>query len=108
LDGREFARRGDGVEHVGFGTGGQDVAPSAGHVMEDMDDLLGGLSGAEDHLGKAPPQVAVVVDAGELKVLERQVAQAVKGISNAETAGLHLLEDLLYLVRAYITPRQLR
>ena len=54
--------------------------------LRDRRDLLGRFALAEDDLGKALPYRPVVVDLGEVQVLERQVSKLGDGGVDAEPA----------------------
>ena len=51
------------------------VLPGARQLLGDRRDLLGGLALAEDHLGHAGAERAVVIDGREPEIAERQLAQ---------------------------------
>jgi hypothetical protein len=67
----------------------------------DLLGFLGSFAGGENHLGDAPPEVAVVVDAREAHVLDGPAAQLDQGIRNAARARGDRLEDLFELLRLH-------
>ncbi len=55
--------------------------------------LRGGLARGKDHLRHAGAQRAVMIELGEAKVLEGQIAQAVQGFVDAGAALAHFVEQ---------------
>ncbi len=51
--------------------GDEDIATEGPHGPNDLDDLLGGLGFAVNHLGKAPSQASMMVHTGEVEDLLR-------------------------------------
>ena len=72
---------------VSGGVGARDQERMAGRddALGNRGDLLGSLSGAENHLGKALSNAAMVVDPGESEVLEGGLAQILKEFGPALT-----------------------
>ena len=62
--------------------------PGPAMRSDDRRDLLRRLAGAEDDLGEAPAQGAVVVDLGEAQVLEGQGPRAARAASSGLTLAL--------------------
>src|SRR5207244_302873 len=64
--------------HLDPDPGDDDRRRAPPQLGDDARDLLDGLAGPVDHLGESSPQTAVVIDAGEAEVGERQLAQALE------------------------------
>ena len=70
----------------------QHVGAGRGQLGHDATDLRRRLAQAEDHLGKAGAQVAMVVDAREAEIFVRQVGQLVQRRVDGGVALLNALE----------------
>ena len=57
-------------------------------------DLLDGLALAEDHLGHALAEGAVVIDGGEAEVAEGELPQRLERVVDRDVAPAHALEQL--------------
>jgi hypothetical protein len=71
--------------------------------LADPHDLFDGLAGAEDDLGLALPQAAVVVDRGERKVLGRKMAEPLEGIGRRDAPRGDLGEKPLQVGAVHAT-----
>jgi hypothetical protein len=83
----------NGAKHIGGGAGGQYIAAMPGHAGEDLRNLCGRLAGAKNNLWHAGAERAVMIEFGESNVLEREVAETVKGIVHAGLAVANLIEQ---------------
>ena len=75
------------------------VLPGARELARDAGDLLGRLACAEDHLRRALPQRAVVVDRRVPEVGKRQVLELRHRVVDARRPPLHALEELAKSLR---------
>lgn len=91
-------------EDFRFGASGQDVIAFVGQRFEYLDDVLGGLAGAEYDLWKAAANLTVMVYARETEILEGQVAEILDRLVDGDLAGLDLFKQLPYLFRLNGTP----
>ncbi len=69
--------------------------PRAAELPRDADDLVGRLALAENDLGDALPQCAMMIDRGVTQVGEREIAQLGGRGFDARRAGAHALEEIL-------------
>ena len=66
---------------------------TAKQLGDDLRTLLGGLAGRVDRFGQPLTQRAVVVDAGEAKVGERQPTQLCEGVVGVHISGPDAVEQ---------------
>ena len=76
------------------GPGCQDISVVSGEPAEDIGNLFRRFALAEDHLGHALAEGAVVVDLGEPQVFEGQVTEAIDGFVGRELAPANLIEQI--------------
>ena len=69
----------NGVELLLRGPGREYILPGIRQGTHDLDKLVRGLAGTEYHLRKTTPQMTMMVQTGEPKVLERQMTQLLDG-----------------------------
>ena len=86
--------RGDLREGLTAGAGHEHALAAAGDALHDGQQLLRALAGAEDGLGKAPAQRAMVVHLGEPEVLEGQALEALQGLLGRNTPLPHFVEEV--------------
>jgi hypothetical protein len=72
---------------------GEDIAFVLGQLRENLRHLSGRFALAENHLGHALAQGAVMVDLGEAQVLEGEMAEALDGFVGRELFGADLFEE---------------
>ena len=73
--------------------GDHQVGAGGDDARADRRDLRGALALAEDHLGHAAAERAMLVDLGEAEILEGQMAQALERRGGAKPAGRDLLQE---------------
>jgi hypothetical protein len=75
-----------------LGPGGQDVMPSGGKAVEDLDDLLGRFAGAVNHFRETLADCAVMVNACKAQILVRKMTQLFERSVNSDLACFNLLQ----------------
>ena len=71
------------------------------YSLGDGGDLFGGLALAQDDLGKAHPQVAMMIDLRKSEVFIRQICQFVGCLFDAYPPGASLFEEAFYSVSVH-------
>jgi len=79
------------VEDVLFSSCGQYVIAFFSEGFKDFDYLLGGFTGAIYDFREAAADLAMMVDAGEAEVFERQMPQFLNGLVDRESAVANVL-----------------
>ena len=82
-----------------LGVAGRDASDEhAAALLEnfggDFDDLRGSFASAEDDLGEALPQGAVLIDLCEAEISDRFLAKRGEGLRLADFAGAEILKQL--------------
>ena len=58
----------------------------------------------EHHFGKSGAQMAVMIDAREPEILERQIGKLVQSVVDADIARVYAIEELTQLLRIHEWP----
>ena len=74
-----------------FGAGGEDVVAGFGKRGENLDYLLVRFSRTEDDLCEAASNLPMMIQAGKIEVLERQIAKFFDRLVNSKLVGLDVL-----------------
>jgi hypothetical protein len=81
------------MENFRLGPGRQDVVAFGREALEYPDYVLGGLARAEDNLGETTSNLAVMVNAREAEVLERQMPEFFDCVVHANLVVLDFFQQ---------------
>jgi hypothetical protein len=88
----------NGGGHFFRGAGDQHVGGTGQEFIRDRNDVIDGFAQAEDYLGHAVAQGAVVVYLGETDVFEGEMAKFGEGCVGIDGAGAHFVQEFAELI----------
>ncbi len=80
------------LENILLCPSGEDIIAFFSEVREDFSYLFGGFAGAVDDFREAAANLAVMVHVGKAQILERQMAQPLDSLVNADVPALNLFQ----------------